>query len=633
MCGLAGVLYHDPTRVADPLVLDRMARTLRHRGPDGQGIWQAPGVALVHRRLAIIDVEGGQQPMANEDGSVIAVFNGEIYNFRLLRRRLAASGHRFSTDSDTEVLVHLYEERGESLVDELRGMFAFAIWDARRRRLLLGRDRVGIKPLYLYRDDEKIVFGSELKAILAHPEIARTVDPAALEQYLAFGMVPGRRSIFIGFEKLPAAHTLALTHGALRGAPRRYWQLHFEPDARLTVDEWQDAIRDKIAESVHLHLVSDVPVGAFLSGGVDSSVIVTIAASQVQSLQTYSIGFAEERFNELPYARAVSHRVGTRHADEIATPRAAELVDQLTHHYDEPFGCPSAVPTWLVSRLASRGVKVVLSGDGGDEAFGGYPRYIHEAREDAIRRLLPASFRASLLAPMARFWPRADWLPRPLRYKSLLTNLSLDPAPAYANSLSLCRPPLRRALLAPDMAGRLDGRNPGSTFVRSYLRAASAGTLAAMTAADVDVKLPDEYLVKVDRASMAHGLEVRPPLLDHELLELTARIPARLKTHRGTTKWLFKEAYRRELPPDVTRRPKRGFEMPVNAWLRGPLRDMFESAVLDRQSVVAGLINQAVAADLYRAHLRGTSRHGNVLWTLLVLARWSNRYLTASASP
>jgi asparagine synthase (glutamine-hydrolysing) len=633
MCGIAGVLYSELDRPVDPLVLRAMGASIAHRGPDAEGYWSAPGIGLVHRRLSIIDLAGGDQPIANEDGSVRVIFNGEIYNFQELRRWLQTRGHQFRTHSDTEVLVHLYEEHGASLVEQLRGMFAFALWDGKRRQLLLGRDRLGLKPLYLYRDADKLVFGSELKAILSHPGVERTLDLAALEDYFTFGMVPGQRAIFARCSKLPPAHVLVVRSGSLNGAPRRYWQLRFEVDQERSIAEWQEAIQAKIDETVKIHLIADVPVGAFLSGGLDSSVVVaSCAGASPEALETFSIGFEEQAYSELPYARQVSERFGTRHHEEIVRPDAAELLDELTQYYDEPFADSSAIPTFLVARLASRSVKVALSGDGGDEAFGGYARYVHDLKEAALRRHLPDWLRRTALRPLARIWPKADWLPRPLRAKTLLTNLSLDAGSAYANTLSLCRLPLRRRLIAPDLAAEMNGHQPEAIVRESYTAASSGDALGGMIASDVATLLPDDYLVKVDRASMAHGLEVRPPLLDHELLQLAARIPSAWKIRKGESKWIFKQAYHRRLPAGVVHRRKQGFEMPLDGWFRGPLRGMFESAVLDRQARIRSLVDQTTVRSLYQAHLRSTGRHGAVLWMLLVLARWAERYLSTSRS-
>ena len=633
MCGIAGLLYADSSRTPERGLLQTMGDSIAHRGPDAEGFLIEPGVGLVHRRLSIIDLAGGTQPIGNEDGSIQVVFNGEIYNFQNLRSELESRGHRFRTKSDTDVLVHLYEEMGDSLVDQLRGMFAFALWDRPRRRLVLARDRVGMKPLYLYRDPEILLFGSEPKAILAHPAVARRVDPEALEDYLAFGVVPGRRSIFQGIEKLPPAGVLTVEPGRWDRAPRRYWRLSSVPDHDRSPEDWQEAVRSKIDEVTRQHMIADVPVGAFLSGGVDSSLVVGSASLLTsEPLRTFSIGFQEQQFSELPYARQIADRFRTNHTEEVVTPDAVGVLDELMQFYDEPFADPSMIPTYLVSRLAARSVKVVLSGDGGDEAFGGYARYAHDLKEAAVRRRLPAWFRRAALGPLSRAWPKGDWLPRPLRAKTALTNLSRDASSAYANTIALCREPLRRRLLASALRGTLNGHDSDRIVREGYETAPPGDALGGMIAADMEMLLPDDYLVKVDRASMACGLEVRPPLLDHELLELSAQIPSRWKIRGGETKWVLKQACRDLLPSAILKRPKQGFEIPIDAWLRGPLRSLFEASVLDSSARLGGLIDQDVARGLYRSHLAQTGRHGATLWSLLVLARWADRYLTVPTS-
>jgi asparagine synthase (glutamine-hydrolysing) len=463
--------------------------------------------------------------------------------------------------------------------------------------------------------------------------VERTIDIGGLENYLTYGMVPGSGSIFRNIQKLPPAHVLVASAESLNRSPRRYWQLRFEPDERPTGEEWSERANDAITEAVRLHLIADVPVGAFLSGGLDSSVIVaTCAKLSAAPLQTFSIGFREEAFSELPFARNVATQFGTTHVEEVVTPDAAALLDQLSLYYDEPFADSSAVPTFLVSRLARRSVKVALSGDGGDEAFGGYARYAHDIREASVRRCLPRWLRRSAIGPLASIWPKADWLPRPMRAKTMLTNLALDPGDAYANTLAICRQPLRRTLLAPELAAGLNGHDPSRIIREAHAGAPTDDALGGMIAADVATILPDDFLVKVDRASMANGLEVRPPFLDHKLLELAARIPSRFKIRRRETKWILKQTFGRQLPESAVSRRKQGFEMPVDAWLRGPLRDMFDASVLKSSARVSGLIHQDTARKLYSAHLAGSGRHGNELWALLVLAKWADRYLGHAAT-
>lgn len=628
MCGIAGVLYRDPQRPPDPAVLCAMGQAIAHRGPDDEGFWIEPGVALVHRRLSIIDLAGGHQPMGNEDGSVQIVFNGEIYNYPRLADELSARGHQLRTRSDTEVLVHLYEEAGAELVQRLRGMFAFAIWDRTARRLLLARDRLGLKPLYVYRDAEKLVFGSELKAILAHPEIDRTLDPLAIEDYLTFGVIPGERAIFQRVRKLPPAHVLEVSADALDRSARRYWRFQPQPNHSRTLEAWQDTVADKIAETVQAHRIADVPVGAFLSGGLDSSLMVAEQSRWgAEPVQTFSIGFAEATFSELPYARQVAERFGTAHTEQIITPEAAGSLDDLVHYYDEPFADSSALPTLWVSRLARQQVKVVISGDGGDEAFGGYARYAHDLAESRLRRMLPSWLRRSLLGPLAAVWPKADWLPRVLRAKTLLTNLSLNEAEAYANTLTFCRLPLRHRLLSGDLQAALRQYRPEEPVVEAYRGGAGDGdALAGMLAADIHLLLPDDFLTKVDRASMSCGLEVRPPLVDHELLELAAQIPSHYKVSGGQTKWLLKKTYEHRLPEGLAWRAKQGFEIPVDAWLRGPLAERFQATVLTSQGPLPSLIERRVVRELFEAHRGRRARCGQVLWALLILTHWLERY-------
>jgi asparagine synthase (glutamine-hydrolysing) len=633
MCGIAGILHADSLRPVERELLARMNRALAHRGPDGYDVWTGNGVGLAHRRLAIIDLETGHQPMSNSDGALQIVFNGEIYNYRELRRRLEIQGHRFKSNSDTEVLLHLYQQHGVDMVSALRGMFAFAIWDSRMRQLLLARDRVGIKPLYVVHGDGCVAFASELKALLAMPSVPRDVDLLALEDYLTFGMVQGSRSILAGVRRLSAGTIAVVKQDDLAIAERRYWSLNMQPDPRWTEAAAAEAVRAKVEETVRLHMVADVPVGAFLSGGMDSGIVVGLASDQASTpLQTFSIGFHEEEFSELAEARATARRFGTDHHEEIVSAGySISLVEELTPYFDEPFADASAVPTYLVSRLASRVVKVALSGDGGDEAFGGYSRYREDLREWRARTTLPAIVRSNLIAPLASRWPKADWLPRPLRAKTFLENVAAAGGAAYANSMAICRVAERRKILAPRLRESLNGYDPGFLIASAYDRTGDSDPVAAMIGADVEVHLPDDYLTKVDRASMAHGLEVRPVFVDHELLELTATLPSHLKVRAGTTKWLLRHVYRDFLPKGTTSAPKRGFSVPVDSWFRGPLNDMFRDTVLTSSSAMRDYIDVAAVRRLFERHASGLTRHGASLWSILMLARWCETYLPAPA--
>lgn len=627
MCGITGIIYRDQNRPVERAVLKAQADAIAHRGPDAEGFYLAPGVGLAHRRLSIIDLEGGKQPLGNEDGSVQIVFNGEIYNYQRLRKNLELRGHKFQTHSDTEVIVHLYEEFGERCVEELRGMFAFCIWDARKRKVLLARDRVGIKPLFVRLDGEKLIFGSELKALLAHPGMPRELDPLAVDEFFHYGTVPGTRCIFKGIEKLGPGEFMTLHVDRWSEWRETYWKLKFVPDERLSQQDWEHAVYDKLSETVRVHMVADVPVGSFLSGGMDSSVVTGLAFQSTSlPIKTFSIGFNESRFNELPFAREVAQHFGTEHVEQVLSADTAWQLMDLSKYYDEPFADSSAIPTFLVSQLAAKHVKVVLSGDGGDESLGGYARYQHDLKENALRDRLPLMLRLSIISTLANFWPKADWLPRPLRLKSLFQNLTLNADEAYANTLNLCRQPWRQRLMSQDLQHQIDEHDSGFIAAEAYRRSGK-DALSGMIGADMATLLPDDYLVKVDRASMANGLEVRPPLLDHEFLELCARMPSEFKIRDGETKWLMRRIAHRMLPESILNRPKQGFEIPIDNWLRGPLEPLFRERVLASNSAIAPLINQQQASAMLARHQRGVGKHGTTLWQLLSLANWADRYL------
>lgn len=578
----------------------------------------------------------------NNDASVAVIMDGEIYNIDLLRRELEADDHDFYTTDDAEVVLHLYELYGpEVLFPKLRGKFSIAIWDARRQYLLLARDRTGQKPLYVYQDDEKLIFASELKAILAHGDVKRDINPTAIEDYFIMECVPAPRSIYKNVEKIPAASWKIfrplwgkeLQPGdawiSNENTPRRYWRFEITEDPSVEeIDEaqWKQIIIDTLEDAVDYMKGGFIPAGAFLSGGLDSSIVVAIQSRWGgESISTFSIGFSESEFNELEYAEAVSERFGTDHYEEIVTPNAVAELARLVECYDEPFGDPAALPMMLVSRLAAKYVTAVFSGDGGDESFGGYARHIHDMREDHVRRLLPRGIQ-SLLGGLGALWPRTDFLPKFLRAKSTLTNLGLSAAEAYANTASYCRNPLQKKLLAPLF--RTAGYVPSDVktrYIEEFLRAPSDDTLAGMLMAEVNFALP-EAMTKVDRATMHYGLEVRSPFLDHEMLAVAAKVPSGLKIEDGLGKWILRKIFEPQLPEKLKNRPKQGFELPTDTWMRGPLKQIFMDEVFHKNSRLAEWVDIAAAKKIYEHHCARTGQHGRFLWSLLVLAEWVKRW-------
>ncbi|MCO5172409.1 MAG: asparagine synthase (glutamine-hydrolyzing) [Planctomycetes bacterium] len=635
MCGIAGLLHFDPSRPVDRAVLDAMTDVLAHRGPDGRGTHVDGALGLGHRRLAVIDLSAdAAQPMPNEDGSVWTVLNGELYGFQALRAELEARGHRFRSRSDTEVLVHLYEEEGERLVERLRGMFAFALWDARRRRLVLARDRFGKKPLYYRLDADGLRFGSEVKALLADPAAPRAPDPLALSEYLTYGYVPAPRTAFAGVKKLPPGHVLVVEQDG-RHALRRYWSLPLGPkrdgDERRAIEE----VREALDEAVRLRMVADVPLGAFLSGGLDSSSVVAsmVAASRRPAdVRTFSIGFQEATHDESPYAALVAGHLGTSHEALSLAPGAFDDLERIAWHHGEPFADSSCLPTFAVSRLARQRVTVALSGDGGDELFLGYDRY-RGARVDELLRRTPRALRA----------------PLENRYLIHLLHL-LDPTRRVGQQLTLAReylghgledmylrrvevfwPEVKRTLVSPDLAAATRGHD-ARDVVRDLLRASPGETWAERCAhADVGSYLVDDILVKVDVASMAFGLEVRAPLLDHVLAERVARLPARLKMRRLATKLALRRAVADRLPREVLRRPKMGFGVPLHAWFRGGLAARLEDALLSRRAVERGLLRPEVVRRLIDQHAAGQVDHQARLFALLMLETWFRQWIDAPA--
>ncbi len=619
MCGIAGIFDLSGPRPVDETLLLRMRDVQRHRGPDERGLHVEPGVGLAHLRLSIIDLSGGQQPLYNEDRNVVVVYNGEIYNFQELTRELLARGHSFATRCDTEVIVHAWEEWGEGCVDRFRGMFAFALWDRGRGELFLARDRLGIKPLfYGLLPDQRLIFASELKGLLVHPDLSRSIDPRAVEEFFAFGYIPDPRTILAQAFKLPPGHTLAVRRGSALPEPRRYWDVPFRHVPVRSEAEAARELIERLSEAVRIRLVAEVPLGAFLSGGVDSSAVVALmAGASTDPVHTCSIAFPDPAFDEAPHAALVASRYGADHQVETVNPDDVDLVDRLVGLYDEPYADSSAIPTYRVCELARRRVVVALSGDGGDENFAGYRRYRWHMAEERLRGSLPGGLRRPVFGLLGAVYPKADWAPRLLRAKTTFQALSRDSLQAYFHSVSILADGLRQRLYSASLRRELQGYQALEVF-RHHARSAPEHPLSRIQYLDFKTYLPGDILTKVDRASMAHSLEVRVPILDHPLTEWVSGLDPGLKLRNGTGKYLFKESLRPYLPDELLHRPKMGFAVPLASWFRGSLRERVRAAILDSALPDTGLFDQAFLRRLLDQHQSGMRDHSPAIWSLLM---------------
>ncbi len=620
MCGIVGMIDIRGKREFPRALLQRMNDTQVHRGPDEGGYHIAPGVGFGHRRLSIIDVATGQQPLFNEDGSVAVVFNGEIYNFQELIPELVSLGHVFRTKSDTEVIVHAWEAWGERCVDRFRGMFAFGLWDAKRETLFMARDRLGVKPMfYALLPDGTFVFGSELKSLLVHEGFDRTIQESAIEEYFALGYVPEPDTIFLMGKKLPPAHTLTVRRGQAVPAPKRYWDVRFTLDNPIRDADAQAELVERLRESVRLRMISEVPLGAFLSGGVDSSAVVATMAGLVSTpVNTCSIAFTDPQFDESRYAREVATRYRTDHFVETVESDDFQLLDELARLYDEPYADSSAIPTYRVCQLARKRVTVALSGDGGDESFGGYRRYRMHAAEERMRSALPLAVRRPVFGLAGAVYPKADWAPRVFRAKSTFQALARDSVEGYFNGISILRDDMRRRLFSGALKARLDGYNAVEVFRRHAQRAGTDDPLALVQYLDLNTYLVGDINTKVDRASMAHSLEVREPLMDHPLVEWLATLPSSLKVRGGEGKYLFKKAMEPHLPHDVLYRRKMGFAVPLARWFRGPLRERVRASLLGEQLASTGYFDRTYLREIVERHESGVRDYSSSIWTLLM---------------
>ena len=620
MCAIAGIFHLATSKPVDPARVGMMTDAMVHRGPDGAGVWTAQGVGLGHRRLAIVDLGGGAQPMLSADAQIALVFNGMIYNFLDVRRDLEALGAVFRTDSDTEVLVHGWRAWGLGMLPRLNGMFAFALFDQARQTLFMARDRLGVKPLhYVTLADGSVAFASELKGLLANPAVRRELNPQAIEDFFALGYVPDDACWIDGVKKLPAGHFMVLTRGQPLPAAREWWDVDFSTRATGSVADLEAELREHLRVAVTSRMVSDVPLGAFLSGGVDSSSVVAfMAEASSQPVQTCAIGFDNAAHDETRYATEVAKRFATSHRARIVASDDYAAANAIARMFDEPFADASALATWRVSQLARETVTVALSGDGADEIFAGYRRYKFQDAEERVRSLVPRRWREPVFGSLARIYPKADWAPQMFRAKSTFAALALTGGEAYARSVGVTSPEERTALFSKSFRRSLQGHRAEDRYVTAMAGAPARDALDRAQYADMKIWLPGDILTKVDRTSMAVSLEAREPLLDYRLVEFAAKLPVSMRLRRGEGKWLMKRAMRGTLPDDILYRRKMGFVTPVSAWFRGPL-----SGEAQRLAGLAdtGWFDRATLEKVGADHIAGRRDHGRLLWQLAMFEK------------
>lgn len=619
MCGIVGLIYTDRECSIDPSVLAGMCSVIHHRGPDEWGTWHDGAIGIGMKRLKIIDLAGGHQPMATPNGNLHIVFNGEIYNYRELRKLLEGRGHIFSTSSDTETILYAYQEFGETCVDHLRGMFAFAIWDSSRRQLFMARDRFGKKPLHYFHDSQKFIFGSEIKSILQHPEIRAEVNRPAVAQYLSCGYVPDPACMFRGISKLPAGHSLIWKDGEAH--VKQYWNLAFRPDDRPQEDEYYlDTVDQLLRESVNIRLISDVPLGAFLSGGIDSSLVVAMMAMQTgEPVKTFSIGFEEQDYNELPYARMVAQRYGTDHYEEVVRPDVEKIIPEIIDNFDEPFADSSAIPTYYVSRLARQHVTVVLSGDGGDELFAGYDRYFDSPLAENLDHF-PQWVKVPVLKGVAALIPASARGGNTLRY------LAANEDVRYAAKMSGSKYRIKH-LFSKELWDIAGGHRLGLDINNLLKSNRPLDKLSRRQYADVKNYLVGDILTKVDRTSMLVSLEARAPFLDHVLAEFAATLPTALKVQNRTLKYVLKTLARKYLPSELIDRPKMGFAIPIKHWINNQWCDLSHDLVLSKRALERNNVNPEYLRQIFGEHRTGMRDYSSLIWALMVMEMWYRRYI------
>ena len=618
MCGITGILYHNSERVVDLALLDRMCLSIRHRGPDEKGAWVHGNVGIGMTRLSIIDLSGGSQPIHNEDESMWIVFNGEIYNYPELRKELLGKGHRFYTESDTETILHLYETHGEECVHFLRGMFAFAIWDCGKQTLFIARDRLGKKPMYYYSDENQFLFGSEIKTILQAEGVPREMSPSALIHYVPYGYVPDPESMFQGIRKLPPGHYLTCKRGNVRVS--KYWDVRYRVGKPQSVDACIDQMMEIFSEAVRIRLISEVPLGAFLSGGIDSSMVVAMMAKHMgEPVKTFSIGFENQSYNELKYARMVSKRFGTDHHEEIVNPDADSIIPDLVRSFDEPFADSSAIPTFYVSRMAKKHVTVVLSGDGGDELFGGYGRY-RDSWFGTSSRFIPKPVK-SLLMGMGRSLPESFPGVSTLRY------IASDDDSRYIWKMAKGLSVIHKEIFSKEIQERVSGTDPAPAFLQYMNSVNGLDKLTRRMYLDLKTYLPGDIMTKVDRMSMAVSLETRAPILDHLLVEFAASILPDLKMKGATTKYIWKKAAERLLPKEIIYREKQGFAIPISFWIKKEWSEIADELVLGNRALARENFNVKFLRNFVREHRNGRRDNSYLIWTLMILELWYREYI------
>jgi asparagine synthase (glutamine-hydrolysing) len=631
MCGIAGKIYFDRERFVLPQELRAMANTMIHRGPDGEGMWFDENIGFAHRRLAIIDLRDvANQPMCNEDGTVWITFNGEIYNFQELREELGGLRHIFRTQSDTEVIIHAYEEYGRGCLEKLRGMFAFAIWDSRTRLLFLARDRVGKKPLFYFIGQDRFLFASEIKALLTDDTVPRQPDPAAINDFLALGYVPAPRSAFLGIRKLPPAHWMEVRDAKVETG--RYWKLRYTPKRKISIGDAVSELRSRLAEAVRLRLVSDVPLGAFLSGGIDSSaVVIHMAEAMNRPVRTFSVGFGAVAFDERPFARQIAERYGTDHTELVVEAPVVDLLCRLVWHYDEPFGDSSAVPSYAIAELTRQHVTVVLNGDGADETFAGYDWY---KMDRWIQRgeFAPLKLRQWFADLMRRFPANGSKTGSCWKVARLAEVLAVPPSRRYAQWTEHFGPKARQRLYSSAFKESVTESDPDSLFASAFAQSDAKDWLDTVLDADVNLYLADDLLVKMDRATMAHSLEARSPFLDHVVMELAASLPVSFKQAWGQKKRILKASLRGRIPDALLDRPKMGFSVPIAKWFRTDLRQMTHDVLLSPRASERGYFNRTEIAGLLHDHTVNEVDHATRLWNLLLLELWHREFIDKPAS-